>query len=415
MKTKNIICLIIGFIVFVILGVSAYAYSITVFDINEFKEKHVLNVYDDDNLIATYKMCDFGVDPNENDKSYNINEDTCVINKDEVYAFTEVINESRDNRIVPYLYTDGKILKYRAYDKGNKIDSKKLADFIIANASNTLILDVNLNDFLLSYIDDEYELYNDKAILEDVNKYNNFLVSYTNGEEFTIVDFFDYLELTKDGVELYTDEDTFYPYLRELVEERTDSYDTYYKEFDFNSTTKGAIKVKTKESMYSEYVYGSIVNDAEETKFVLNALEAKSSHTERIPYLEKDGGFEIGNTYVEVSISDQHLWYYKDGELIMDSGIVSGWKGKSDTPTGVFTIFEKAHGVHFPVGGSSKNWMKFTTKGHGLHDATWRGNYEFSDPNSYVRKGSHGCVNLPLDFSTKLYNEVENGTIVVVY
>ena len=34
-----------------------------------------------------------------------------------------------------------------------------------------------------------------------------------------LVDFFDYLELTKDGVELYTDEDTFYPYLRELVED----------------------------------------------------------------------------------------------------------------------------------------------------------------------------------------------------
>ena len=33
---------------------------------------------------------------------------------------------------------------------------------------------------------------------------------------------------------------------------------------------------------------------------------------------------DIGNTYVEIDYTSQHLWYYKDGSLVTDTGIVSG-------------------------------------------------------------------------------------------
>ncbi|MGM9936536.1 MAG: peptidoglycan binding domain-containing protein, partial [Candidatus Ornithomonoglobus sp.] len=48
---------------------------------------------------------------------------------------------------------------------------------------------------------------------------------------------------------------------------------------------------------------------------------------------------DFPNTYVEVSIAAQHLWYYKDGELIISSDVVTGnpYAGNG-THTGVYYI-----------------------------------------------------------------------------
>ena len=35
------------------------------------------------------------------------------------------------------------------------------------------------------------------------------------------------------------------------------------------------------------------------------------------------GANDLGGTYVEIDLTAQHLWYYKDGMLLMDSDFVS--------------------------------------------------------------------------------------------
>ncbi|MCG4788367.1 L,D-transpeptidase, partial [Roseburia faecis] len=50
----------------------------------------------------------------------------------------------------------------------------------------------------------------------------------------------------------------------------------------------------------------------------------------------------IGNTYAEVSISDQHVWFYKDGKCVFDASVVTGKHSSGDdTPKGVWYIMYK--------------------------------------------------------------------------
>ena len=51
---------------------------------------------------------------------------------------------------------------------------------------------------------------------------------------------------------------------------------------------------------------------------------------------------DIGNTYVEIDYTSQHLWYYKDGSLVTDTGIVSGNISRGNgSPDGIFKIAYK--------------------------------------------------------------------------
>ena len=50
--------------------------------------------------------------------------------------------------------------------------------------------------------------------------------------------------------------------------------------------------------------------------------------------------------------------------------------------------------------------------GIGLHDASWRRKF---GGNIYLKDGSHGCVNMPSDKASDLYENVEVGTKVLVH
>ena len=122
-------------------------------------------------------------------------------------------------------------------------------------------------------------------------------------------------------------------------------------------------------------------------------------------------------TYVEVSIEQQHAWFYKDGELVSETDIVTGTLGSKDTPTGVYFISERIRGKYLRPKGSTSptwvdRWMRITNDGVGLHDAQWR--YKFGG-SIYKTNGSHGCINLPKDFAFDLFEQVTVGTKVVVY
>lgn len=39
---------------------------------------------------------------------------------------------------------------------------------------------------------------------------------------------------------------------------------------------------------------------------------------------QKHDGNEIDGTYVEISISQQHMWFYKNGSLVVDTPVVTG-------------------------------------------------------------------------------------------
>ena len=48
-----------------------------------------------------------------------------------------------------------------------------------------------------------------------------------------------------------------------------------------------------------------------------------------------------GNTYMEVDITEQHIWFVVNGQVALETDVITGTKGVHDTPTGVFQILEK--------------------------------------------------------------------------
>ncbi len=115
----------------------------------------------------------------------------------------------------------------------------------------------------------------------------------------------------------------------------------------------------------------------------------------------------LGNTYAEVSIADQHAWFYRDGKLVASADVVTGKHSTGDdTPKGVWYImYQQMHTTLRGTGDNGKPyaspvtyWSPFTLSGCGFHDASWRHNWSSS---AYLNDGSNGCVNMhPADAGT---------------
>lgn len=372
-------------------------------------EHKIIFTANEQNYTKTFK--ELGI---ETDEKYVKKTDPILnVNKEKLLENIIEINTGRSDRIFPEIFIGNNSIEITNYDEGNLIDVDTLCNYII-NHSEEYVLNINLDDFLLEYNDKSpAEMYDELAKKAEI--YNNFSIEYTNNEKITTNDLLDYIYIEDNEILNNFDSNEFKNYLTDIVLEKTNSYNTYYNEWDFTTTDGDNIKIKTDKNVDGEGVYGSIVDNEQELEYIYDLILNLKNESQRIPMLKKDNGFEIPDDYVEVNIEKQHVWIYKDGNLIMDSGCVTGNKGTMDTPRGVYYVFQKLHNVTFETGGKSKNWMKFTYRGHGLHDATWRSVRQFDNPKVYQGNGSHGCVNLPLSFSNDLYDTIDIGTVVVIY
>ena len=126
---------------------------------------------------------------------------------------------------------------------------------------------------------------------------------------------------------------------------------------------------------------------------------------------------DIGNTYVEVCISTQTMWYYYNGELLVTTPIISGCVEKGySTPSGsVWAIDAKKNDWEFTTfpGAFSDYWMPFNDE-CGIHDASWQPADSYNT-STYITAGSHGCLNTPYDAVKIVFGHSEIGDPVVVY
>ncbi|GGH81478.1 hypothetical protein JOD43_001121 [Pullulanibacillus pueri] len=129
----------------------------------------------------------------------------------------------------------------------------------------------------------------------------------------------------------------------------------------------------------------------------------------------------IGNTYAEVSIKEQRIWIYKDGQLKVTTPVVTGRHDThEDTPTGVWYIEYKASpsvlkgseagNPHYSI--KVSYWAPFTLSGDGFHDASWRTNWSST---AYLKQGSGGCVNTPPKVMKSVYDNLTQYEPVVIY
>lgn len=164
--------------------------------------------------------------------------------------------------------------------------------------------------------------------------------------------------------------------------------------------------------------YGWVLDKAGEAEQILADLNGGKPVT-REPIYEQTalyrGEDDIGNTYIEIDYTNQHLYYYKEGSLVADTDIVSGNISKNNgSPDGVFKIVYKQSPATL-VGENYESdvtyFMPFAYN-VGIHDADWRSAF---GGEIYKTSGSHGCINVPKEAAEKLYGIVEKGTPVIAY
>ncbi len=124
--------------------------------------------------------------------------------------------------------------------------------------------------------------------------------------------------------------------------------------------------------------------------------------------------FAISGTYIAVSIASQKMSYYQNGELLVQTDVVTGKLDGHQTPRGYYKVQNKDDncwltGPDYCV--FVKYWVGFYGA-YGLHDASWRSNF---GGDLYRYGGSHGCVNTPDEAMATIFEQVTIGTPVLVY
>lgn len=188
-------------------------------------------------------------------------------------------------------------------------------------------------------------------------------------------------------------------------------YDTVGITREFKSSTGKVVKV-------IGGLYGWKINQVDETKAIMLNIRKGESITKEPIYLQKAAsrdGNEIGNTYIEINITRQHLWFYKDGKLITQGPVVTGNPSRGNaTVTGAFMLNYKQKEVIL----SGQNyeakvtyWMPFYGN-IGIHDATWRQRF---GGEIYKTRGTHGCVNAPVYLARTIFEHIEEGMPIICY
>lgn len=198
--------------------------------------------------------------------------------------------------------------------------------------------------------------------------------------------------------------DELYTYVNYL----SDKYNNF-QNHSFKTTDGNLIEI-------NEGDYGWRIDRNELTSLLKSALTSEEKKIEiNVPFEYSSGTYRnvINGNYIEINLSKQIAYIYRNDELKYKSPIISG-RGQYTTPTGAYSVDYKLRNIRItgedyavPV----QFWIAFN-EDIGLHDAAWRN--EFGG-NIYRYNGSHGCINLPLDVAEEFYKLSFPGMPVIVY
>lgn len=113
--------------------------------------------------------------------------------------------------------------------------------------------------------------------------------------------------------------------------------------------------------------------------------------------------------WIEIDLSEQHLFAWKGNNQIFTT-IISSGKAKTPTYAGVFSIQRKypqdrMRGLDYDIPDVPN--VLYYDRGYALHGAYWH--------NNFGTTVSHGCVNLPINNAQWLFNWTGIGTAVVIH
>lgn len=350
-------------------------------------------------------------------KSYNVSK--CISYNEE--SLNQIVNnlgclsdytEPEDAKLE---YEDG---KYVIVDEvlGNKVNQDKLQEKVkecILSGKESIDLDKSECYINPKYYKDSQEV---KDACDKLNTYLKSKVTYKFGNNTETID----KSLIKDW--LIVDENmnvTLSEYnVTQYVYTLASKYNTTGVTKDFKKNDGSIIQISGGD-------YGYSINTAGQVKDIIDAVSAGDNSTREPVFGQKGNSFnknDIGTTYVEIDLARQHIWVYQNSALAVEGDIVTGNVSTNcATPPGIYKIDSKSRNFTLTgkddLTGQTYNtpvayWMPFNG-GIGLHDADWR--YGQFGGQIYLTNGSHGCVNLPPDLASRIYDIVSVGTAVVLY
>lgn len=249
-----------------------------------------------------------------------------------------------------------------------------------------------------------------KTLCDNMNKAAGVKITYQFGDQIETLTgdrIHQWLVKNRDG-SVGVDSSSVAAYVKELA----DKYNTNNKAKILKTSYGKTVTIKGG-------TYGWKINQAGEADELSALIKAGESQSRREPvYSQKaasHGANDYGDTYVEINLTAQHLFFYKNGSLVVESDFVSGNLSKGwGTPAGTYPLTYKqknavlkGENYRTPV----DYWMPFNG-GIGMHDATWRSSFGGT---IYKTSGSHGCINLPHGVAQKIYENISGGIPVLCY
>lgn len=271
----------------------------------------------------------------------------------------------------------------------------------------------NMDDVIVLSEEGIYEqpkvFQDDPSLLADCNALNAYLtteIGYQFGDKKEVVDgsvLKDWITLLEDHT-VVLDETKVKAYVRALAKK----YNSIFTNRKLRTSYGVDVTVEGGD-------YGFWMDETTQYQTLLSQIQNGESGTYEPTWFQKADSFgehDYGDSYIEVNLTAQHLFVYKDGERILESDFVSGKNDATTAGTYGITYCERyATLVGENYSSPVSYWMPFN-RNIGLHDASWRNDF---GGDIYKEHGSHGCVNLPIQIAKQIYSVAYQGMPVLVY
>lgn len=246
--------------------------------------------------------------------------------------------------------------------------------------------------------------------LDHINSYLNTTIKYDVGDNGEVLD----KNRIKDWITVHDDYSVTFDesQVTNYVQYLASKYNTYGSKRKFKTSLGSTVEIGGGD-------YGWVIDKEKEKSQILSEIQSGKT-VEREPAFTQTAAVkstvnDVGNTYVEIDYTNQHMYYYENGQLMLESDVVTGnVSQKNGSPDGLYKIVYKERdatliGENYQ---SDVNYFMVFAYNVGFHDASWRN--EFGGE-IYKNSGSHGCVNMPGDKAKKLYEMLQTNTPVVAY
>ncbi len=331
----------------------------------------------------------------------------------------ECLDESKMTDAAPpdIIYENG-AYTVGAVNPGTRLDTEKTKELIreaVTKLTGTLDLEAS-GCYLVSADNTEDSVYTE--LVNNLNKYAGVKITLTFNDELTPV----VIDDTYISKWMSVDSDLNIVFDMEAIEAFVANI---AKEVETMGQTRSFKNSYGNEIKLSGGDYGWWVSKGKEAEAIVENIKSGKDVTRELNYLQtaathgtEENNSDLGDTYIEISLLKQHLFCYREGELITECDIISGGN-QNPTPTGIYRMRFMFTNYTFNRPYFNRTvgyWMVFygndADSNIGLISCDFRNDF---GKTTYLYNGTHGSIYIPPDSAKIIYDRIPNDIPVIIY